>query len=82
MYYFTIAMINDQTPITSDILVRNGWEYIAVDGYSFEGIDIEVKEGFACWICYMNGRVGKDFYTIGELKSIAKALYKVELKFE
>lgn len=75
-------MINDQTPITSDILVRNGWEYIAVDGYSFEGIDIEVKEGFACWICCMNRSVGKDFYTIGELKSIAKALYKVELKFE
>ena len=74
-------MINDQTPITSDILVRNGWNE-DYDRYWFENMCVEVKDGFSCWLYFLDENIGEPFYTIGELKAIAKALYKVELKFE
>ena len=74
-------MINDQTPITSDILLRNGWREM-LSWYQLEDIQVEVEDGFACWICSGMVSIGKPFYTIGELKAIAKALYKIELKLE
>ena len=74
-------MINDNTPITDEILIRNGWK-LAYNEYEFGKIAIEANEGFACWLRYDGWNIGEPFFTIGELKSIAKALYKVELKFE
>lgn len=84
-------MINDQTPITSDILVRNGWTKTGVCDFSaFKDVDDDMSwiikirciNSFACFLLVDNSIHGEPFYTIGELKSIAKALYKVELKFE
>ena len=84
-------MINDNTPITAEILLRNGWD--KTGGYDFETskaidddmswiIKIRCVDSFACFLLIDNNIHGEPFYTIGELKAIARALYKVELKFE
>ena len=69
--------MNDSTEITHELLLRNGWENTSADIFRFSDIIIEHIDGF-CTQC----EIGKPFIHIGELKAIAKALYKVELTFK
>ena len=70
-------MINDNTPITAEILLRNGWDNTSGDIFRFSGMTVEHIDGFCTQY-----EIGLPFIYIGELKAIARALYKVELKFE
>ena len=85
--------MNDSTEITHELLLRNGWEQIDEDDNKFEIVAysemllpeiivIACIDGFACFLMYKSDYIGREFNTIGELKAIAKALYKVELTFK
>ena len=76
--------MNDSTEITQELLLRNGWTlYKNNDIFQFNGIILFCIDKFACGILSINqDLIGKAFTTIGELKAIAKALYKVELTFK
>lgn len=83
---FELVGLPDNTPITAEILSNNGWSNPLNNIMAFISDDvifgIKVNEGFACWLKYNGDTIGREFTTIGELKAIAKALYKIELKFE
>ena len=85
--------MNDSTEITQELLLRNGWELIDENDNKFEMvvvydtllheiIVIACIDGFACFLMHKSDYIGREFTTIGELKAIAKALYKVELTFK
>ena len=69
--------MNDSTEITHELLLRNGWENTSADIFRFSGMTIECIDGFCAQF-----EIGLPFIHIGELKAIAKALYKVELTFK
>ena len=85
--------MNDSTEITQELLLRNGWTQIGE--YELEFIKksdneaemstiivIECIDNFCCYLIHGKDYIGSPFTTIGELKAIAKALYKVELTFK
>lgn len=85
--------MNDSTEITQELLLRNGWTQIDENDNKFEMvavyetslpeiISIACIDGFACFLMHKSDYIGREFTTIGELKAIAKALYKVELTFK
>ena len=85
--------MNDSTEITQELLLRNGWEQKG--GYELEFVTksddeaemstiivIDCIDNFCCYLIHGKDYIGRHFTTIGELKAIAKALYKVELIFK
>lgn len=82
--------MNDNTEITQELLIRNGWIDVRGNQFYFDCIDengvirciqIECIDQFYCVLTVKREPLGRFFKTIGELKAIASALYKVELTF-
>ena len=74
----------DQTQLTQQLLLSNGWIQLDNDNvFELDKIRIFCVDGFACGLqTKQNELIGEPFTTVGELKAIAKALYKVELEFK
>lgn len=76
--------ITDQTELTQQLLIDNSWTQVNNENvFEFDKIRIFCVDGFTCGLqTNQNELIGEPFTTIGELKAIAKALYKVELTFK
>lgn len=76
--------IPDQSELTQQILIDNGWTQVNNDNvFELDKIKIFCVNGFGCGLqTKQNELIGEPFNTVGELKSIASALYKVELEFK
>lgn len=76
--------MDDKTEITQELLKRNGWKQIGDSPY-FETPDMTIfcYNGFCCGLVTEKMRViGSHFITVGELKDIARSLFKIELTFK
>ena len=76
--------VTDQTQLTHQLLLRNGWIQLNNENvFELDKIRIFCVDGFTCGLqTKQNELIGEPFTTVGELKAIAKALYKVELEFK
>ena len=74
----------NNTEVTQQLLLSNGWIQLDNDDvFELDKIIIFCVDGFACCLqTKQNELIGEPFTTVGELKAIAKALYKVELEFK
>ena len=76
--------VTDQPELTQQLLLSNGWIQLDNDNvFELDKIRIFCVDGFACGLqTKQNELIGEPFTTVGELKAIAKALYKVEIEFK
>ena len=76
--------VTDQPELTHQLLLRNGWIQLNNENvFELDKIRIFCVDGFTCGLqTKQNELIGEPFTTVGELKAIAKALYKVELEFK
>lgn len=76
--------ITNQTELTQQLLLSNGWIQLDNDNvFELDKIRIFCVDGFTCGLqTKQNELIGEPFTTAGELKAIAKSLYKVELEFK
>ena len=76
--------ITDQPELTQQLLLSNGWIQLNNENvFELDKIRIFCVDGFTCGLqTKQNELIGEPFTTVGELKAIAKALYKVELEFK
>ena len=74
----------NNTEVTQQLLLSNGWMQLDNDNvFELDKIRIFCVDGFACGLqTKQNELIGEPFTTVGELKAIAKALYKVEIEFK
>lgn len=77
-------LITDQAELTQQLLIDNGWTQVNNDNvFELDKIKIFCVDGFCCGLqTKQNELIGEPFTTVGELKAIAKSLYKVELEFK
>ena len=82
--HIVVNEIIDQTELTQQLLIDNGWIQLDNDNvFELDKIRIFCVDGFACGLqTKQNDLIGDPFITVGELKAIAKALFKVELEFK
>ena len=82
--FIDVNKITDQTEITQQLLIDNGWTQVNNDNvFELDKIKIFCVDGFTCGLqTNQNELIGEPFTIIGELKAIAKSLYKVELEFK
>ena len=74
----------NNTEVTHQLLLSNGWIQLNNENvFELDKIRIFCVDGFTCGLqTNQNELIGEPFTTVGELKAIAKALYKVELEFK
>lgn len=82
--FIDISVTFEQTQLTQRLLLSNGWTRLDNDNiFELDKIKIFCVDGFICGLqTKQNELIGEPFTTVGELKAIAKALYKVELEFK
>ena len=82
--FIRVDTISCQESLTHQLLLRNGWTQIDNENvFELDKIRIFCVDGFTCGLqTKQNELIGEPFTTVGELKAIAKALYKVELEFK
>ena len=82
--FIDISVTFEQTQLTQQLLLRNGWIQLNNENvFELDKIRIFCVDGFTCGLqTKQNELIGEPFTTVGELKAIAKALYKVELEFK
>ena len=82
--FIDASIASDQTELTQHLLLNNGWIKIDNDNvFELDKIKIFCADGFTCGLqSKSNDLIGEPFTTVGELKTIAKALYKIELEFK
>lgn len=82
--FIVVNKITDQTELTQQLLIDNGWIQLDNDNvFELDKIRIFCVDGFTCGLqTKQNELIGEPFTTVGELKAIAKSLYKVELEFK
>ena len=82
--FIDISVTFEQTQLTQQLLLSNGWIQLDNDNvFELDKIRIFCVDGFTCGLqTKQNEFIGEPFTTVGELKAIAKALYKVELEFK
>ena len=70
--------------LTQQLLLNNGWTQLDNENvFELDKIRIFCVDGFTCGLqTKQNELIGEPFTTVGELKAIAKTLYKVELEFK
>lgn len=81
----SVCFINvTDTELTQQLLLSNGWTQLDNENvFELDKIRIFCVDGFACGLqTKQNELIGEPFTTVGELKAIASALYKVELDFK
>lgn len=82
--FIEINKTTNQTELTQQLLIDNGWIQLDNENvFELDKIKIFCVDGFACGLqTKQNELIGEPFTTVGELKAIAKSLYKVELEFK
>ena len=82
--FIDINAITDQYELNQQLLLNNGWIQLNNENvFELDKIRIFCVDGFTCGLqTKQNELIGEPFTTVGELKAIAKSLYKVELEFK